>query len=927
MPTKLIEVALPLDVINKQAAREKTIRHGHPSTLHLWWARRPLAACRAVIFAQLVDDPSAHADQFPTAEAQDAERQRLFRIIERLVPWEASSDESVLEEARAEIQRCYPAGPPPLTDPFCGSGSIPLEAQRLGLEAHGSDLNPVAVLITKALIELPFKFAGRSPAHPADLGSFGQLRSEWKATSGLAEDVRWYGRWMREQAEQRIGHIYPKATLPGGGTAPVIAWLWARTVTCPNPACGATMPLARSFWLGKKKGKEAWIHPVPSARDKNVTFAVDQRPTPIPVEHSSSSRPPCRCWICAGTVGRQGAKCLVCENPVPLDFVRREGQAGRLGAQLMAIVAEGTRQRLYLPAGPVHEQAAHAERPTDVPETELPERALSFRVQAYGMTHHADLFTNRQLSTLCTFSDLIEEVRIRVTDDSGGDKAYADAVATYLAFTIDRLADLGNSLCRWEPNAECPRQLFARQAIPMVWDFAEGNCFSNSSGSWNILIDNAYRSMTSTLFNFERAAPGRSEMAAAQESSFEGMDLVTDPPYYDNLGYADLSDFFYVWLRRSLRYVYPGLFTTMLTPKSAELIATPYRFNGSKQLAEKHFERGFAQVFERASKEQFAGTPIAVFYAFKQSETDDDDDDGMPRQAVASTGWEKMLEGLLGSGLSVTGTWPMRTEMSSRMVGQGTNALASSIVLVCRPRPATAGVTDRRGFQQALRDRLAGALRNLQSGGVAPVDLAQVAIGPGMAVFSSYAKVVEPSGGAMSVRTALGLINQVLDEVAAEQEGEFDEDTRWAIAWYAENGMDDGPFGRADDLSRAKNVSVEGLVRAGIVKSGAGKVRLLDRSELDPSWDPAKDSRLTIWEVTQQLIRRLMDESEASAADLLARVGGLGEPARDLAYRLFLIAESKKWAKEAGPYNALAAAWPELSRRAALGQNVQETLI
>jgi putative DNA methylase len=617
----------------------------------------------------------------------------------------------------------------------------------------------------------------------------------------------------------------------------------------------------------------------------------------------------------------------VCENPVPLDFVRREGQAGRLGAQLMAIVAEGTRQRLYLPAGPVHEQAAHAERPTDVPETELPERALSFRVQAYGMTHHADLFTNRQLSTLCTFSDLIEEVRIRVTDDSGGDKAYADAVATYLAFTIDRLADLGNSLCRWEPNAECPRQLFARQAIPMVWDFAEGNCFSNSSGSWNILIDNAYRSMTSTLFNFERAAPGRSEMAAAQESSFEGMDLVTDPPYYDNIGYADLSDFFYVWLRRSLRYVYPGLFTTMLTPKSAELIATPYRFNGSKQLAEKHFERGFAQVFERASKEQFAGTPIAVFYAFKQSETDDDDDDGMPRQAVASTGWEKMLEGLLGSGLSVTGTWPMRTEMSSRMVGQGTNALASSIVLVCRPRPATAGVTDRRGFQQALRDRLAGALRNLQSGGVAPVDLAQVAIGPGMAVFSSYAKVVEPSGGAMSVRTALGLINQVLDEVAAEQEGEFDEDTRWAIAWYAENGMDDGPFGRADDLSRAKNVSVEGLVRAGIVKSGAGKVRLLDRSELDPSWDPAKDSRLTIWEVTQQLIRRLMDESEASAADLLARVGGLGEPARDLAYRLFLIAESKKWAKEAGPYNALAAAWPELSRRAALGQNVQETLI
>jgi len=905
MPTKLIEVALPLDVINKEAAREKSIRHGHPSTLHLWWARRPLAACRAVLFAQLVDDPSAQPDRFPTPEAQDAERQRLFRIIERLVPWEASTNEAILEEARAEIRKCYPDGPPAIVDPFCGGGSIPLEAQRLGLEARASDLNPVAVLITKALIELPPKFAGRPPVHPEDSGKFATAGGTWKGATGLADDVRWYGNWMRDRAEERIGHLYPKASLPGGSAATVMAWLWARTVPCPNPACGATMPLARSFWLGKKKGKEAWVMPIPEPAHKRVRFEIGHGSGGPPVE---------------GTVGRTGATCLVCGSPVPLDHVRREGRAGRLSFQLMAIVGEGQRQRVYLPPDPVHEIAADVTRPDDVPDTELPHNPRDIKTPNYGLTQHADLFTNRQLTALCTFSDRVGEARTKVLMDSGGDEPYADAIATYLSFLVGKAADRNSAVCSWDssPSKETPRSTFARQAIPMAWDVAEGNLFADSSGNWRDAV-----SFVAEVVSRLGGPPATSRQRDATTVEFSGSATSTDPPYYDNIGYSDLADFFYVWLRRSLRSVYPELLGTMLTPKSAELVATPYRFNGSRQLAEKHFETGFAQVFEHASKEQDSETPMSVFYAFKQSEAADD---GESVTAVASTGWEKMLEGLLGAGLSVTGTWPMRTELGNRMLSSGTNALASSIVLVCRQRPATAGITDRRGFQQALRNRLAGALRNLQSGGVAPVDLAQASIGPGMAVFSSFAKVVEPNGGAMSVRTALGLINQVLDEVTAEQEGEFDEDTRWAVAWYAEHGMDDGPFGRADDLSRAKNVSVEGLVRAGIVKSGAGKVRLLDRSELDPGWDPAKDTRLTIWEVTQQLIRRLLDESEASAADLLGRVGGLGEPARDLAYRLFQIAESKKWAKEAGPYNALAAAWPELSRRAALGQNVQETL-
>jgi len=901
MPTKLIEVALPLDVINREAAREKSIRHGHPSTLHLWWARRPLAACRAVLFAQLVDDPSAHPEDFPTEEAQDKERQRLFRIIERLVPWEASNDEEILEEARAEIRRCYPEGTPTIIDPFCGGGSIPLEAQRLGLDVQASDLNPVAVLITKALIELPPKFTDRPPVHPNTDGKLAVAHA-WKGAAGLAEDVRWYGNWMRERAEERIGHLYPKATLPDGTKATVIAWLWARTITCPNPACRSTMPLVRSFWLGKKKGKQAWVDPIPDRASKQVRFEIGHGKQGPPVE---------------GTVGRTGATCLVCDSPVPLAHVRTEGKEGRMGAHLMAIVAEGNRQRIYLPPNATHEAAAQVERPDDFPDTELPHNPRDFKTPNYGMTRHADLFTNRQLTALCTFSDLVGEARVQVLTD-GGDEPYAEAVATYLAFLVGKAADRNSSICSWDSSVskETPRSTFARQAIPMVWDIAEGNLFANASGNWSDAV-----SFEAEVIARLGVASGQMAVvvqADATEQTFGGKVLSTDPPYYDNIGYADLADFFYVWLRRSLKEIYTDVLGTVLTPKVQELVATPYRFGGNKSLAEKHFETGFARVFSRLGAQSFSDTPATVFYAFKQSENEDAAG-GSVSGVIASTGWEKMLEGLLGSGLAVTGTWPMRTEMGNRMLSSGTNALASSIVLVCRPRASDAGVTDRRGFQQALRSRLGKALRDLQSGGVAPVDLAQAAIGPGMAVFSGYAKVVESDGSTMRVRTALGLINQVLDEVSAEQEGEFDADTRWAIAWYAANGMDAGTFGRADDLGRAKDVSVEGLVRAGIVKSGAGKVRLLDRDELDAEWDPATDQRLTVWEVTQHLIRRLLEDGETSAAELLGRVGGLGDPARDLAYRLFQIAESKRWAKDAGPYNALGAAWPELARRAATG--------
>jgi putative DNA methylase len=895
---KLIEVALPLEAINREAAREKSIRHGHPSTLHLWWARRPLAACRAVLFSQLVDDPSSNPDRFPTEEAQDQERQRLFRLIERLVPWEATQDEKVLSEAREEIRRSCGDTPPEVLDPFCGGGSIPLEAQRLGLVAHGSDLNPVAVLITKALIELPARFANQPPIHPVD--DDGRLAVQsWRGAQGLAEDVRYYGAWMREEAERRIGHLYPPATLPDGRKATVIAWIWARTVTCPNPACRATMPLVRSFWLGKKKGNETWVRPVLEGR--SVRFEIGHGPSGPPVK---------------GTVSRTGATCLVCNTPVPLRHVRTEGKAGRMGAQLIAVVAEGNRQRIYLPADPEHEKAGHLPRPDGVPETEMPHNPRYLTAPNYGMTRHADLFTNRQLTALCAYWDLVSEACQRSIDD-GAEHEYAVLIATYLALAASKVGDYNSSLVLWSPSRDQVKTTFSRQALPMIWDFAEVNPLAGAAGDLSVSVDGlggALERLPATPWGDARQLDATSSF-----DSRRGVVVCTDPPYYDNVGYADLSDFFYVWLRRALGDVYSDLFSTVLTPKAAELVADPFRTGGDKDKAEQRFEEGFERAFANVRKVANTKFPLTVFYAFKQSENDE--------AGVASTGWETMLSGLLRSGLAVTATWPMRTERIGRTRDLGSNALASSIVLACRPRSETAGITDRRGFLAALHAELPQALRELQQGNIAPVDLAQAAIGPGMAVFSRYAKVIEPTGEAMPVRSALALINQVLDEVLAEQEGECDADTRFAIKWFEQYGFDEAGYDPAEGLARATNVSVKGLEDAGILVARAGRVRLLRRSELAADWDPATDTRMPVWEVTQQLVRALWDEgSEARAGDLVRRLGGIGEVARDLAYRLYAICERHGWADDALGFNALVTSWPEIARRAASPAPVQPEL-
>lgn len=924
MKKKLIEVALPLDAINAQSAREKSIRHGHPSTLHLWWARRPLATARAMLFAQLVDDPSARIEEFrgeardlneadPDAYAEtrvEAERDRLFDLITRMVDWDNLGDERLFTAVRAEINRSTGGKPPAILDPFAGGGTIPLEAQRLGLEAHASDLNPVAVLINKALIEIPPKFAGQAPIFPGAAAG----RNHWPAATGLAEDVRRYGAWMRDQAAARIGHLYPKATLVDGSLATTIAWIWARTVTCPNPACGIQMPLVRSWWLGKKKGKEAFVEP--RMVNGQVEYTIGNDPRSAPTGKND------------GTVGRLGATCVSCRTAVPLEYVREQSRTVGLGQQLMAVVAEGTRSRTYLAPSLEQATAAQQAQPTNVPSGNLFDWPGRINVVRYGLTTFESLFTKRQLTALTTFSDLVSEVRERILADAlstgmlAGDRleaggtgaeAYADAVATYLAQAISRVTNKLNAMATWDssPKMESVRGLFSRQAIPMAWDFAEANPFGNSGG--NLTDDLAWVCRV-----LEKLPTGpRAEVISADAASrdYSNFLIATDPPYYDNIGYSDLSDFFYVWLRRSLREVHPRLLSTMLVPKEEELVANPYR-HGGREGARDFFENGFEDVFTRARASATSDYPIVVYYAFKQSETDE--------SGQASTGWQTILDSMIRAGWSITATWPVRSELANRMIASGTNALASSIVLALRPRPGDALVIDRRGLAAELRRELPAALRALQHASVAPVDLPQAAIGPGMAVFSKYADVINTDGLRMPVREALGLINALLDEVLSEQEGEYDSATRWCVTWFEWNGFAEGAYGEAETLANAKNASVEGLRRDGVIHAAGGKVALLAPGDLTAGYDPVADDRVRLWEVLMHLARALDDEGGglAEAGRILHRAEERGvdtTAAHQLAYQLYAICEKKGWVAPGILFNGLGSSWPEV--RAAADAN------
>ncbi|WP_288804223.1 DUF1156 domain-containing protein [uncultured Novosphingobium sp.] len=911
MKKKLIEVALPLEAINAASVREKSIRHGHPSTLHLYWARRPLAACRAVLFAQLVDDPSSHPDQFPTHEDQERERQRLFTIIEDLVKWENSTNEEVLERARAEIRRCCGDELPPVYDPFSGGGSIPLEAQRLGLPAYGSDLNPVAVMIGKAMIEIPPKFKDSEPIHPGV-----KDQQFYRNAEGLAEDVKYYSEWMREKAWERIGHLYPQVDLSkeyGGGKGAVIAWIWSRTVPSPDPAfSGVQVPIASSFLLSAKAGKEAWVEPIIDKQAKTISYRIRHGGTKAEIAAAKE-----------GTKAGRGAnfRCLMSDTAITPDYVKSNGRAGKMGQTLIAIVAEGNRSRAFVAPTQAHAALALTAKPEWRPETSLPNDPRNFWTVDYGLTTFGDLFTDRQMVALNTFSELVHEARAQIEadasavlstdptplrDDGEGAKAYAEAVSVYLAFGISRLADISNSLCVWSSSANQAVHLFGRQSIPMVWSFAETGLFSDMAGDYRTSMN----SIVKVLLRFSPAASGAECHADAQSRGYPSNAVIsTDPPYYDNIGYADLSDFFYIWIKTTLNSVYPETLSVLATPKADELVATPYR-HGGKEAAELFFLSGMTQAISRMALHSSSEFPAAIYYAFKQSE--------VAEGGVSSTGWATFLSAIIEAGYSVVGTWPIRTERDTGLK-VAMNVLANSVVLVCRKKDATAEIITRAEFIRALKRELPPAIVELQAANIAPADMPQSAIGPGMGVFSRYKAVLESDDSPMSVKTALQLINRELDEYLGGIQGEFDADTRFAITWFEQHGIGKGEYGVADNLARARGISVDSVKHAGIVDSAAGKVRILSRDELDDEWDPEEDRHLTVWECLQHLVK--LHETDGISHDtavLLKKINTQAEAVKDLAYCLYDISANKrKDAKEATAYNALIADWTELTKAAA----------
>jgi putative DNA methylase len=953
---KLIEVALPLAAINEACVEEKAVpRHGHPSTLHLWWARRPLAACRAVLFAQLVDDPSSWPSIFPTEEDQDRERQRLFDILTSLVSWDAMVEGEALAAARLEIARSFAraemeaSGPaedlaravlqanaseavvarflrevvPPVHDPFAGGGSIPGEASRLGLRAVATDLNPVAVLLNKAQIELPTPFAGRPPVLLPEAEA--SLRGPWRGLGGIAADVRICGERIRQRAAEQLGEFYESKILPkelGGGVGKPIAYLWARTVASPDPAFRrAHTPLVSNLLLSEREGRAAWVEIVVD-RDKHTW-------TP----RVAYGQPADRAAVEAGTKsGRGSYRCVFSPANAPIDssYLRAEGMAGRLGRRLLAVVVQRDNQRLYISPTVRDEELANAAIPRWVPDSELSNEALGFRVQNYGIYRHADLFLPRQLTALSTFSALVretadelEQAYLARNEGTGASQAgraeaakqYADAVAVFLACAVSKLADWSSMFCGFIYGYEKYGHTFGKQTLSMLWDFAELNPLSDGVGNWL----NHVEWVADAVERLPTAGVGRTGMADAAalpgDQGWSGSRIfATDPPYYDNIGYSDLSDFFYVWLRHILRERLPGAFPTMLVPKNAELVAAAERFGGDRDRARSHFEDGLRQAFARMRSQLDPKVPISVYYAFKQSTVSDATDGN---SVHSSTGWEAMLAGLVDSGFEITGTWPIRSERTGRLRDIASNALASSIVLICRARDRDAPTATRADFRRELRTELRVALRGMQRGNIAPVDVAQAAIGPGMAIFSRHARVLEADGSPMPIRSALQLINEALDEFLSAQEGDADAASRFAVKWFETVGWESGAFGEAEKIALLRNVSVEGMRKNGIVHSGGGSVRLKSRSELPSHWSPNRDPHVTVWEATQHLIKRLEEKGEPAASALLVELGPLAEHARDLAYRLYSTCERKAWAEDARAFNGLVIAWPELERLAA----------
>jgi putative DNA methylase len=871
---KLIEAALPLDAINAASRADKDRKTGTIRNIHKWFAPMPTPAWRALLFASVVDDPG-------TAE----EREALWSLIEELV---ASGPEppaeSVLARAKNAIRTSVGHDVPLVLDPFCGGGSTLVEALRLGLPARGSDLNPVPTLISRALVTLLPTVSGQGPFSE----SHGQVAMSGDGRAGFVTDVLAYAEGVRESAQRALAANYPQS--PAGNT--VYAWLWARTALCSNPACGKRTVLATSWWLSKRKGERAWLLPATTRDSDEVEFRIETAGDgPVP--------PP--------KTGRGATfSCLHCAASIGEEHLAREGEHGRLAVRLLALACiDGEKKRTFELPDETQTLAAYGVQ-EDPALRDLNVSDGGGR-QRFGCDTYADIFLPRQALALDTFARAVDGVRDRVIGD-GADGNYADTVATFLGLCVGRLAHANSSQCRWNVAATgfIPKiePAFGRHDLPMSWDFAESNPFAGSVGDWNQVVKTALRAVRLAPLTGS-AATGLADARRAIPESERGQVLVaTDPPYFGHIDYSELSDYFYIWLRRALRRVHPDLFSVLVPPRRDELVALPSRHDGSSAGAYNYFVSGFTEVFRNLCQGQDERFPMLIVYAHREGER-------------GTAGWEAMLEAVLAAGLMVVGTLPLHATRNQRMTGLGTNALATYVVMVCRPRPDDAARITRQDLVRLLRAELVDAVSEFQAASIAPVDLAQAVIGPGMQIYSRHGAVLETDGSRVNVGAALSVINRTLAEIIDEQEADLDAPSRWAVTWYEQHGLESASFGEADQLARAKGTSADELVRAGIVDSGGNKVALIPRDEMPDEWSPATDAIPTAWEAVQHLVVALSVGGEQQAAATYRTLGQLADPARELAYRLFRVAEGAGLSDEALAYNGLVTSWSEIARLAA----------
>lgn len=880
--SKLIEVALPLDEINAACKAYKDRKVGTIRNIHKWFAAMPLPAWRALLFAALIDDPET-----------DNQRIYLLDVIKRLVANGADlPDVDTLEEAKALLCKQFPDGLPAVMDPFCGGGSTLVEAQRLGLSTVASDLNPVPVLISRTLTDLLPKVMGQAPiALTAETAASNELfpmsSSAPIAFAGLNADVSKYSQRVVARARASLASRYTSFA----GEAP-IAWLWARTTKCPNPACGLETFLMTSLWICKKKGDLAWF--VPQVTKGEIVLEV--------VSRQKSGEPPLSPKSGRGAVFR----CLSCDGTLTEDWIIERGSRHEIGERLVCVVAETTNGRIYR-APSDSEIRAGAEVPdvVDFPDVPLPDIPRWFSGPRFGFTTQQDLYTPRQRLVLATFADLIAEVYSEVIED-GGSRDWAAAVTTLMGLALGKMAQANSRQVRWNtavsgaPKAE---PAFGQNDMPMLWDFVETYPFGSSVGSFLGIIKDQARAARYVVKGEGVAVRKDARDVAADRPTL----IATDPPYFDAIGYADLSDYFYLWHRRALRHVHPDLYMTVAVPKTGELTAVPAHHNNSASAAKSYFIEGFTQTFNALKDALGEDLPLIVVYASKEQKGG----------AGEETRWSSILSAIVAAELEITGTWPIHGATVARLIGNQTNAIASYIVMVCRPRLADAQTCSLAEFNRALRRELPPAVRDLQAASILPVDLNQAALGPGMRIYSRYRAVLDQSGAVVPVDQAIRLIDVARSEVLEEQEGDLDPESRFAVRWWETFGWAVASFDEAGKAARPLGISVEEVARVQVVTSRANKVQLLGADQLDRSWTPSDDVRPTAWKAVHHLADRLIDGGgELEAAQLMAVLGKLQESSRALVYRLHDIAAKKGRKADQERYNALINSWTELVRLA-----------